>query len=116
MTIRERAVGPVVILELQGRLVLYEGETTLREKVDELVQRNQLHLIVNLKEVTYIDSAGVGVLVGKYLSVRRKGGDMKLLHLSRRSHRVMTITRLLTVFEAFDSEEEAVRSFAPIGS
>lgn len=112
MTIRERAVGPVVILELHGRLVLYDGESAFREKIDELVRRNQMHIVADLKDVTYIDSAGVGVLVGKYLSVRRKGGDMKLLHLSARTHRVMTITRLLTVFEAFDSEEEAVRSFA----
>jgi anti-sigma B factor antagonist len=116
MEIRERSVGPVVVLELQGRLVLYEGETAFREKVDELLRRNQLQMIVDLKDITYIDSAGVGVLVGKYLSVRRKGGDMKLLHLSKRSHRVMTITRLLTVFESFESEEEAVRSFASIGS
>jgi anti-sigma B factor antagonist len=68
-------------------------------------------MIINLQEVTYIDSAGVGMLVAKMLSVRRAGGDMKLLHLTTRSNRVMTITRLLTVFEAFDDEEEAIRSF-----
>ena len=116
MKIRERAAGPVVILELQGRLVLFDGEAPFREKVEDLVGRQQLNIIVNLKDVSYIDSAGVGVLVGKYLTVRRKGGDMKLLHLSSRTHRVMTITKLLTVFESFDSEDEAVRSFAACGS
>ena len=74
----------------------------------EQVTADPRPLILRMKDVTYIDSAGVGMMVGKYLSVRRLGGDIKLLHLSPRSYRVMTITKLLTVFEAFDSEEQAV--------
>ena len=99
------------ILDLRGRLVLDECDL-LRKAVEELIKRDRRNMILNLKEVVYIDSAGVGMMVGKYLSVRRQGGDVKLLHLSPRSHRVMTITRLLTVFESFDDEQQAIASFA----
>lgn len=112
LQITERAIGDVTILDMQGRLVLDETEF-FRRRVDELIRQNRLQVVLNLKGVTYIDSAGVGMMVGKYLSVRRLGGDIKLLHLSPRSYRVMTITKLLTVFEAFSSEEQAVAAFAP---
>ena len=111
LRIAERNVGGVTILDLTGRLVMDQGDAALRDRVVDLLERKQKQLIINLQDVTYIDSAGVGMLVAKMLSVRRAGGDMKLLHLTARSNRVMTITRLLTVFEAFDDEEEAVRSF-----
>lgn len=110
LQIAERNVDEVTVLDLQGRLVLDETEQ-FRRRVDDLVQKERLKVLLNLKDVTYIDSAGVGMMVGKYLSLRRKGGDVKLLHLSPRSHRVMTITKLLTVFEAFESEEQAIASF-----
>lgn len=112
LRIAERTVNDVTILDLAGRLVLDRGDATFRERITELVAKGRTQLIVNMREVTYIDSAGVGVMVAKMLSVRRAGGDMKLLHLTARSNRVMTITRLLTVFEAFEDEAEAVRSFA----
>jgi anti-sigma B factor antagonist len=111
LEIAERVVGAVTILDMQGRLVLDETEF-FRRRIDELVRQNRLQILLNLKAVTYIDSAGVGMMVGKYLSVRRLGGDVKLLHLTARSYRVMTITKLLTVFEAFDSEEQAIAAFA----
>jgi anti-anti-sigma factor len=111
LQISEREVDGVTILDLQGRLVLDETEF-FRRRIDELVRQNRLQIVLNLKAVTYIDSAGVGMMVGKYLTVRRLGGDVKLLHLSPRSFRLMTITKLLTVFEAFDSEERAVAAFA----
>ncbi len=111
LRIVERRSGDVTILDLAGRLVLDQGDATFRDSVANLVARGQTHLLVNLQDVSYIDSAGVGMLVAKMLSVRRAGGDMKLLNLTARSTRVMTITKLLTVFEAFDDEQEAVRSF-----
>lgn len=111
LQIADRVVNGVTILDMQGRLVLDETDF-FRRRVEELIRQNRLQLVLNLKGVTYIDSAGVGMMVGKYLSVRRLGGDIKLLHLSPRSYRVMTITKLLTVFEAFDSEAEAVAAFA----
>lgn len=111
LEISERVVGGVAILDLKGRLVLDEVDL-FRKRIDELIRQKRLSIVLNLKEITYIDSAGVGMMVAKYLSVRRQGGDIKLLHLSPRSQRVMTITRLLTVFEAYDSEQQAVGSFA----
>ncbi|MGB2718102.1 MAG: STAS domain-containing protein [Vicinamibacterales bacterium] len=111
LRIVERVVDGIAILDMTGRLVLDEGDATFREHINVLLARGQTQIVLNLKDVSYIDSAGVGVMVAKFLTVRRAGGDMKLLHLTPRSNRVMTITKLLTVFEAFDSEEDAVRSF-----
>jgi anti-sigma B factor antagonist len=79
--------------------------------VNAAVAAGRLKVVVDLAGVTYIDSAGIGVLIGRYLSLRRRGGDLKLANLTMRSHRVMTITHLLTVFDAHDSVEGAVRSF-----
>lgn len=110
--IAERQVVDVTILDLTGRLVLEEGVLPFRESVDQLVRQGHLKFVVNLQDVTYIDSAGVGMMVAKYLSVRRTGGDVKLLNLTRRTHRVMTITKLLKVFDVFDDEADAVRSFS----
>ena len=109
--IADRVVSGVTILDMQGRLVLDETDY-FRRRVEDLIRENRLYIVLNLKGVTYIDSAGVGMMVGKFLSVRRLGGDIKLLHLSPRSYRVMTITKLLTVFDAFDSEEQAIAAFA----
>jgi anti-sigma B factor antagonist len=111
LRIAERSVGDITILDLSGKLVLDQGDALFRDRVMDLLERQRKQIIINLQEVTYIDSAGVGMMVAKMLSVRRASGDMKLLHLTARSNRVMTITRLLTVFEAYDDEEEAIRSF-----
>jgi anti-sigma B factor antagonist len=104
--------GAVDVLHLNGRLVLEDGDSVFREAVNSLIERNRIHLVIDLAEVTQIDSAGIGVLVGRFLSVRRRGGDMKLAHLTSRSHRVMTITQLLDVFDCYDSVDEAVGSYA----
>jgi anti-sigma B factor antagonist len=111
LRIVERVVEGVTVLDLTGRLVLDQGDASFRDCVADLLARGQKQLVVNMRDVSYIDSAGVGMLVAKMLSVRRAGGDMKLLNLTARSNRVMTITKLLTVFETFDDEAEAVRSF-----
>ena len=104
--------GAVTILHLSGRLVLEDGDAVFRDAVNDLVAENRLHLVVDLGDVTSIDSAGIGVLVGRFLSLRRRGGDMKLANLTSRSHRVMTITQLLDVFDTFDAIDDAVGSFA----
>ena len=104
--------GDVTVLHLNGRLVLEDGDSVFREAVNDIVAENRINLVVNLADVTAIDSAGIGVLVGRFLSVRRRGGDMKLANLTARSHRVMTITQLLNVFDCFDSVDEAVAGFA----
>ena len=111
LRIVERVADGITILDMSGKLVLDDGDSVFRDRVTDLLARGQKQILVNMQDVTYIDSAGVGALVGKMLSVRRSGGDLKLLHLTPRSNRVMTITKLLTVFEAFADEAEAVRSF-----
>lgn len=111
MTLKERRVGDVSILDLNGRLVLEDGDALLRNRINDLVNEGRLKIVVNLQDVTYVDSCGVGVLIAKYVSVRKKGGDVKLLHLTPRSHKVMEISKLLTVFEIFDSEDRALASF-----
>jgi len=112
LTITSEHRGGVTVLHLRGRLVLEDGDAVFRDAVNELIAQNRIHLVVDLNDVTTIDSAGIGVLVGRFLSLRRRGGDMKLANLTSRSHRVMTITQLLDVFDCFDSIDEAVGSFA----
>ncbi|MGH9372128.1 MAG: STAS domain-containing protein [Vicinamibacterales bacterium] len=112
MTLTERRIGDVTLLELKGRLVYDEGDVVLRARVNELVAAGRVKIVIDLQNVTAVDSCGVGELVARFVSTRQKGGDVKLLNLSRRSHRVMQISRLLEVFESFDSEAAAVASFS----
>ena len=111
MTLKERRVGDVTILQLTGRLVLDDGNDELRDKIEQLAEQGGVNVVVDLKDVTYIDSCGVGLLIAKYVSLRRKGGDLKLLHLTQRSHHLMEISKLLDVFQTFESEEHALASF-----
>jgi anti-sigma B factor antagonist len=111
LRISQRQAGEVTVLDLSGQLILDDGDAVFRDAVNDLVERSRLHIVVNLADVTYIDSAGIGVLIGRYLAIKRRGGDMKLANLTSRSHRVMTITHLLTVFDAYDSVDQAVQSF-----
>src|SRR4051812_44656724 len=112
MTIHERRVGSLTILALSGRLVFDDGDALLRERVDALVVQGSVRLLIDFTDLDYVDSAGIGVLIAKYLTVRRKGGDLKLLRLSSRTHHALEISHLLTVFETFETEDEAVQSFA----
>ena len=112
LRITETQVGDVIVLDLNGLLVLDDGDVVFRDTVNALLARGLRYYVVNLSDVTYIDSAGIGMLISRYLAVKRTGGDMRIANLTSRSHRVMTITHLLTVFDAFDSVDEAVQSFA----
>jgi anti-sigma B factor antagonist len=113
MTITERRVGDVTLLQLKGRLVFGDGAALLRSHLNDLLDQARLNFLLDLHEVTYVDSFGVGVLAAKYVSIRRKGGDLKFLNLSVRSHHVMAVSGLIRIFESFESEEEALRSFTP---
>lgn len=110
--ITERRIGDITLLQLAGRIVFGDGAGELRAHMNDLLDEARLKFLLDLRNVTYIDSFGVGVIATKYVSVRRKGGDLKLLCLSPRSHKVMTISGLLKILQSFDSEEEGVRSFA----
>lgn len=111
MRISEHAVGDVTVLRLEGRMILEEGDLPFRACVERLVTAGRIRLVVDFSGVTYMDSAGIGMLAAKYLTVRRTGGDLKLLRLTPRAYHLLSITKLTTVFEAYESEEEAVRSF-----
>jgi anti-anti-sigma factor len=112
MQIGERTVGEVTILDLKGRLVAGDGDDLFRNAVDRLVRDGRTNLLLNLDGVTDIDSCGLGVLVSKYVTLRRRNGQLKLCNIRQRPLRVLTITKLLTVLESFSSEAGAVESFA----
>jgi anti-sigma B factor antagonist len=112
MQIEERGVGDVMLLDLKGRLTMGEGDELLKDKVNSLVNQGHRKIVLNLAGVPYIDSAGLGEIVRTYTTVSRQGGSLKLLNLTKRITDLLAITKLLTVFETFDSENDAVRSFS----
>src|SRR3984893_10657419 len=112
MHIDERTVGDVVVLDLKGKITLGEGDELLKDKVNSLVNQGHRKLVLNLEGVPYIDSAGLGEIVRTYTTVSRQSGSLKLLNLTKRITDLLSITKLLTVFDTFDSESEAVRSFS----
>src|SRR5512147_2349857 len=112
MTIEERAVGDVMVLDVKGRVTLGEGDELLKDKVNSLINQGRKKLVLNLADVPYIDSAGLGEIVRTYTTVSKQGGSLKLLNLTKRITDLLSITKLLTVFETFESESDAVKSFS----
>jgi anti-sigma B factor antagonist len=112
MQISERAVGDVVILDVKGRITLGDGDEVLKDKVNAVVGKGQKKILLNLADVPYVDSAGLGEIVRTYTTVSRQGGSLKLLNLTKRISDLLAITKLLTVFETFESEPEAIKSFS----
>ena len=111
MQITERQVGDVMILDLKGKITLGEGDELLKDKVNSLVNQGRRKIVLNLAEVPYLDSAGLGEVVRAYTTVSRQGGSLKLLNLTKRITDLLSITKLLTIFDTYDSEADAVRSF-----
>jgi anti-sigma B factor antagonist len=112
MEIAERTVNEVTILDLKGKMTLGEGDELLKDKINSLLSAGRRKLLLNLEGVPYIDSAGLGEVVRTYTTVSRQGGSLKLLNLTKRIEDLLAITKLLTVFETFDSEAEAVQSYS----
>ena len=112
MQIEERVVSDVMVLDVKWKVTLGEGDELLKDKVNSLVSQGHKKIILNLADVPYIDSAGLGEIVRTYTTVSRMGGNLKLLNLTKRITDLLSITKLLTVFETYDSEAEAIRSFA----
>jgi anti-sigma B factor antagonist len=112
MTMSERMVGAITLLDLNGPLTLGSSAEGLRDKVRSLLQQGQQQFIVNLAAVPYMDSCGLGELVQAYATVTRQGGALKLLHLTGRLRDLLVITKLATVFDCYDSEDAALASFA----
>jgi|TARA_B110000263_G_C15075255_1_gene403710 anti-sigma B factor antagonist len=113
MQIDERAVGDVILLDLKGRMTMGEGDELLKDKVNSLILQGRKKIVFNLEGVPYIDSSGLGEIVRTYTTVSRQGGSLKLVNLTKRITDLLAITKLLTVFDTYDSEADAVRSFAP---
>ena len=111
MDIKERVVGGVSILDLSGKIVLGEGDMQVKERIRDLLADGQRRILLNLAEVNYIDSAGLGALISSYTTTKRDGGSLRLVNLTKRIQDLLAITKLITVFETFDNEAEALASF-----
>jgi len=107
-----RQVDGVTVVDLSGRITLGEGSATLRETVRDLLNRGQKNILLNLGDVTYIDSSGIGELVSGFTTVTNQGGQLKLLNLTKKVHDLLQITKLYTVFEVHNDETSAIRSFS----
>ena len=111
MRIDERAAGGVKILDISGQIKFTQGDEMLKDKIHSVVHQGSKKILVNLAGVDYVDSAGLGELVGAYTTVTKAGGKMKLLNVTKKMRDLLSITKLLTVFETYDNEQEAVKSF-----
>jgi anti-sigma B factor antagonist len=112
MKVSSRQVNDVTIVDWSGPIKLGEGSSLLRDTVKDLLGKGQKKILLNLGDVNYIDSSGIGELVSAFTSVRSQGGEVKLLHLTKRVHDLMQITKLNTVFHVMDDETEAIAAFS----
>jgi anti-sigma B factor antagonist len=111
-----RQVDGITVIDMSGRITLGEGCTQLRELVRDQLGKGTKHLLLNLADVTYIDSSGIGELVSGFTTVSNQGGKLKLLNLTKKVHDLLQITKLYTVFDVYDDEAKAVTSFAKADS
>ena len=111
LDLKERQAGDVTILDLSGEVRIGDSSVALRESVRNLADQGKKKLLLNLAGVKYMDSSGIGELIANYTTVKRGGGQLKLLNLTDRVQNLLVITKLLTVFDAYDNEAEALKSF-----
>ena len=111
LDLKERQAGDVTILDLSGEVRIGEGAVALRDSIRGLADQGKNKVLLNLAGVKYMDSTGVGELIANYTTVKRQGGQLKLLSLTDRIQNLLVITKLLTVFDAYDNEAEALKSF-----
>ncbi len=116
LTINVRESADVKIVDLHGRITLGEEVASLRNTIRDLLEGGSKNILLNLADVTYIDSSGLGQLVGSFATVTNRGGYLKLLSLQKKLHELMQITKLITVFETYDNEAAALRSFKAAAS
>ncbi len=112
MTIDTRSVDGVTILDVHGKVTIGEGSREVRVKIRELLENGNKDILMNLGDVSYVDSAGIGELVSSYTTVTNQGGQFKLLNLTKKIRELLAITKLLTVFDSFDDETAAIGSFS----
>ena len=111
MKVTTRQVDHVTILDLSGRITLGEGSVQLRDAIRDLIGKGQKHVLLNMGDVNYIDSSGLGELVSAYTTVKNQGAALKLLKLTKKVHDVLQLTKLYTVFDIYDDEASAIASF-----
>jgi len=111
LNIKERQAGDVTILDLSGKITIGEGSVQLRESVRRLLDDGKKKILLNLGDVSYVDSSGIGELVSSYTTTNNNGGQLKLLNQTKKIHDLLTITKLVTVFETFNDEQAAVSSY-----
>jgi anti-sigma B factor antagonist len=111
LDVKERQAGDVTILDLRGEVRIGEGSIALRDAIRNLADSGKKKLLLNLAGVSYIDSSGIGELIANYTTVSRQGGQLKLLNLTDRIQNLLVITKLLTVFDSYEDEAEALKSF-----
>jgi anti-sigma B factor antagonist len=111
LNISERHVGDVTILDMDGKITIGEGSVALRTAIRRLLEEGKKKILLNLAKVGYIDSSGIGELVSSYTAINKEAGELKLLNLTQKLQDLLTITKLLTVFDVYESEEEAHASF-----
>ena len=111
MKVSSRQVNGVTVVDMMGRITLGEGSVVLRDTIRDLLGKGEKKILLNLGNVTYIDSSGIGELVSAFTSVRNQGGELKLLNLTKKAHDLLQITKLYTVFDIRDDETAAVGAF-----
>ena len=111
LDVKERQAGDVTILDLSGDVRIGEGAVALRDSIRNLADQGKTKVLLNLAGVKYMDSTGVGELIANYTTITRQGGQLKLLNLTDRIQNLLVITKLLTVFDSYDNEAEALKSF-----
>jgi anti-sigma B factor antagonist len=111
MKVATRQVDGITILDLSGRITLGEGSVTLRDAIHDVIAKGSKHIVLNLGNISYIDSSGIGELVSAFTSVKNSGGELKLLNLTKKVHDLLQITKLYTVFDIWDNEASAVSAF-----
>ena len=112
MKFSTRKVGSVAVLDIEGKILLGEGDVEIKQAVDELLDKGQKHILLNMAKVPYIDSAGLGEIIRCYTAMRRRGGNLKLLAPNQRLVDLLTITKLVNVFDWYNDEAAAVTSFS----
>ena len=111
LEVKERQAGDVTILDMSGAVRIGEGSVELRDAIRRLAEEGKKKMLLNLAGVSYVDSSGIGELIANYTTVKRQGGQLKLLNLTDRIQNLLVITKLLTVFDSYDNETEALKSF-----
>lgn len=112
MTIETRTAGSVTILDIHGKITIGEGSAEVRNTVRDLLQSGKKDILLNLGDVSYVDSSGIGELVSSFTTVSNQGGQLKLLNLTKKLKELLAITKLLTVFDSYDDEKTALASFS----